>query len=112
MSFRTRILTPVGTAFDADTDGLVVLGTDGQFGILTGHEPTLAALAAGVLAIRQAESSLYFALGDGAVEIAPGTVTICTEYATPTAETGDAAERIEAYLREMSTVVPAVPGTE
>lgn len=112
MSFRTRILTPAGTVFEGDTDGLVVLGTDGLFGILTGHEPTLAALAAGALTVRQAEGDRYFAVGDGAVEITPGAVTICTEYAVSAADTGDAAEKIEAYLRDRETVVPVMPGTE
>jgi len=112
MSFRTRILTPGGTAFDADADGLIVLGTDGLFGVLTGHEPTLAAVAAGVLVVRQAELTRYFALGDGAVEITPASVTICTEYAEPASETQDAEEKVEAYRRQMSTVVPAVAGTE
>ena len=112
MSYRTRILTPGGTVLDAETDGLIVLGTDGLFGVLTGHEPTLAAVAAGVLVVRQGELTRYFALGDGAAEITPGTVTICTEYAEPAADKQDAEEKLETYLKLMDTVVPAVAGTE
>lgn len=110
MSFRTRILTPGAAAFDAETDGLIAPGTDGFFGVLSGHEPTLATVAVGVLIVRQAGRSLYFALGDGAVEITPGTVTIYTEYAEPAEKEAEAEEKLEAYLKQMATAVPSAAG--
>ena len=112
MSFRTRILTPGATVFDAETEGLIAPGTEGFFGVLTGHEPTLATVAAGVLIVRQSSGSLFFALGDGVAEITPGAVTVYAEYAELAAKETEAEDKLEAYLKQMATSVPSAAGVE
>ena len=55
-----KIITHENIIFDADVDEIYTKGIDGDFGVLTGHEPIMAALDIGVTKIVQKESTKLF----------------------------------------------------
>jgi F-type H+-transporting ATPase subunit epsilon len=108
MSFHTLVLTPEGRVWDADADAVVMSGTDGLFGVLSGHAPMVSALAPGVLEIRQGYDTSVFAIGDGIARIGRDSVTLMAEAAVRVSSREEAEERLEAYMRTIALPPPAV----
>ena len=52
-SIRLEIVTPRGRALTADVDEVTAPGVEGEFGILPGHLPILAALRTGIVNYRR-----------------------------------------------------------
>lgn len=54
MPLELTIVTPEGTRYQGAVDGVVVPGTEGDFGVLAGHERFLAPVRIGELEVRSA----------------------------------------------------------
>jgi len=52
---RLEVVTPEGLALNADVDEFTSPSVQGQFGVLPGHLPLLAALRTGVVSYRQGQ---------------------------------------------------------
>ncbi|HEY8121376.1 MAG TPA: ATP synthase F1 subunit epsilon [Myxococcota bacterium] len=76
MPFHLTVVTPEGEAFNRQVEGVVLPGSEGEFGVLTGHEPFLTALAAGPLQIAAADERLFAAVGRGFAEIHGDAVSV------------------------------------
>lgn len=63
--FPFQLLTPTGTLFQGEVEMVVARGAEGEFGVLAGHAPLIAALKAGPLKIQAAGATRHFALHDG-----------------------------------------------
>jgi F-type H+-transporting ATPase subunit epsilon len=107
MGFRLRILTPDGAPFDGVAESVALPGADGSFGVLEGHAPLLAALRAGVVSVRRAEDTLTFAVGDGAADVGPGTVTVLVEAARSVADASAAEAWINSRRDQLAEPVPS-----
>jgi F-type H+-transporting ATPase subunit epsilon len=53
MPISLRVVTPEGQAYQGEADAVVLPGTEGEFGVLPGHEPFLTALRIGPMTIRK-----------------------------------------------------------
>ncbi|MEA5414281.1 F0F1 ATP synthase subunit epsilon, partial [Synechococcus sp. BA-132 BA5] len=53
MTLTLRVLAPDQSVFDGTADEVILPGTTGQLGILTGHVSMLTALDSGVLRVRE-----------------------------------------------------------
>ena len=73
------VVTPKGSAVSAETDQVEAPSVHGEFGVLPGHRPLLAALRAGVVRYRTAGKSLAVAVGPGFAEVSPESVTVLTD---------------------------------
>ncbi len=73
------VVTPTGAAVTAETDQVEAPSVHGEFGVLPGHRPLLAALRAGVVRYRTAGKTLAVAVGPGFAEISPDSVTVLTD---------------------------------
>ena len=62
---KLEVVTPKGTAVEAEVDEVTAPGLAGEFGVLPGHTPFLTALRAGRLSWRGRG-------GDGALDVGPG----------------------------------------
>lgn len=62
---KLEVVTPKGTAVEADVDEVTAPGLAGEFGVLPGHTPFLTALKQGRLSWRGRG-------GEGALTIGPG----------------------------------------
>jgi F-type H+-transporting ATPase subunit epsilon len=81
-SIRLEIVTPRGRALSANVDEVTAPSTQGEFGVLPGHLPLLAALRTGIVAYRQGTETTRCAVGTGFAEAGPDKLVILTnEYA-------------------------------
>ncbi len=77
--FHLEIVTPEGVQLSADIDELTAPSVDGQFGVLPGHRPMLAALATGIISYIQAGVVTQVAVGAGYVEIHDDRAVVLTD---------------------------------
>ena len=71
-----EIVTPKGTALKADVDEVTAPSVEGEFGVLPGHLPLLAALKTGLVTYRQGSDSKKCAVGRGFAEAGPDKMVI------------------------------------
>jgi F-type H+-transporting ATPase subunit epsilon len=53
MPIALSVVTPEGQAFQGEVEAVVLPGSEGEFGVLPGHEPFLTALRIGPMTIRK-----------------------------------------------------------
>ncbi len=95
-----NLVTPTGVVAHADTDSLQAPGEQGEFELLPGHVPMLAALKPGVLTIGTKQRARY-AVSSGYLRIDPqGSVEILVEQAMPTDQIDAEAARNELKVAE------------
>jgi F-type H+-transporting ATPase subunit epsilon len=83
-SIRLEIVTPRGRALVADVDEVTAPSVEGEFGILPGHLPLLAALRVGIVTYRRGGETKRCAVGSGFAEAGPDKLSILTtEFAEP-----------------------------
>ena len=77
---KLEVATPVGRALDTETESVQVPGAAGEFGVLAGHLPILAALKPGILKYRQDGTEQKAAVGGGFAEADAAGVRLITEF--------------------------------
>jgi F-type H+-transporting ATPase subunit epsilon len=68
---RLSVTTPRGAIVETDIDEITAPGAVGEFGVLPGHVPMMAALKPGVLTYRAADHTTTLAVGEGFLQVAP-----------------------------------------
>ena len=74
-----EIVTPEGVQLDETIDELTAPSVDGEFGVLPGHRPLLAALQTGLISFRVGNKTTQVAVGPGFVEIHEDKATVLTD---------------------------------
>jgi F-type H+-transporting ATPase subunit epsilon len=74
-----EIVTPKGTALKVSVDEVTAPSVKGEFGVLPGHLPLLAALQTGLVTYRNGNESKKCAVGTGFAEAGPDKLTILTD---------------------------------
>ncbi len=96
--FNVDVVSPEGTLWSGDAKFLVARTTEGEIGILAGHEPLMAALSAGAVLIEHDEDQrTTIAVHGGFMQVVENRVTLLTDRARITA--GDRSEAIEEARR-------------
>lgn len=80
-SFAVEILTPARRVFAGAAQSVVLPGSEGSFGVLAGHVPLLAKLAAGRIMVCQDGRKHYFNCGPGVADVAPKRVAVLVDSA-------------------------------
>jgi F-type H+-transporting ATPase subunit epsilon len=102
-----EIVTPEKMAFSGIVEDVTIPGTEGEFGVLRGHEALLSSVDVGELNFGREGKKTYYAVNTGYAEVTVNKVTILIE----TAERSDnidkeralkAKERAEANLAQMA----------
>jgi F-type H+-transporting ATPase subunit epsilon len=75
-----EVVTRTGVALRADVDEVQAPSVQGEFGVLPGHLPLLAAIKSGVLSYRSKEGTRRAVIGPGFAEAGPDKVLILTEH--------------------------------
>ena len=75
-----EVATPLGLALRTDADTVQAPSVHGEFGVLPGHLPLLAALKPGVLRYRTAGKTYVAAVSAGFVEAEPDKVLLLTDH--------------------------------
>jgi F-type H+-transporting ATPase subunit epsilon len=77
--FHLEIVTPEGVQLSEDIDELTAPSVDGQFGVLPGHRPMLAALTTGIITYIKGGVATQVAVGAGYVEIHGDRAVVLTD---------------------------------
>jgi F-type H+-transporting ATPase subunit epsilon len=101
MSFRVDIVTPELVIWSGDASFLVAKTVEGEIGILTGHEPTLAALATGAVVVEAEDEKVTVGIHGGFLQVLDDQVTLLTDRAELTEDRREAAKAAH-RLREES----------
>jgi F-type H+-transporting ATPase subunit epsilon len=79
MALDLTIVTPSGPAYRGDVDAVVLPGSEGDFGVLPGHERFLSALRIGEVQIETGGRKLYAAAADGFADVSGDQVTVLVD---------------------------------
>lgn len=74
-----EIVTPEGSQLRERVGELTAPSVDGEFGVLPGHRPLLAALKTGIVAFQQGPQQVRVAVGPGFVEVAQDRALLLTD---------------------------------
>lgn len=75
-----EIVTPSGVALSDTVDDLTAPSVDGEFGVLPGHRPLLAALKTGIMSYHKGGEEVRLAVGPGFVEVAGDRAVLLTDH--------------------------------
>ncbi|MCC7519474.1 MAG: ATP synthase F1 subunit epsilon [Verrucomicrobiae bacterium] len=81
MSLLLEIVTPEAKAFSGEVESVVLPGTEGEFGVLPGHEYLMTEILPGELEIASEGRKSWLAVGGGFVEARADRVTVLTDMA-------------------------------
>ena len=79
MALELTIVTPSGPAYHGEVDQVVLPGSEGDFGVLPGHERFLTALRTGEVQIKSGGQTLYAASGGGFADVAAEHVNVLVD---------------------------------
>src|SRR3954451_13408287 len=108
-SINLQIVTPDRLLVNEQVDEVEIPGSEGYFGVLPGHTPMLASLAAGELWYRKGQERTYLAIVFGFAEVLPDRVTILARLAER-AEDIDVERAEAARRRAEERLGPPKPG--
>jgi F-type H+-transporting ATPase subunit epsilon len=79
MALELTIVTPSGPAYRGDVESVVLPGSEGDFGVLSGHERFLTALRTGEVQIRASGQTIYAASGGGFADVSAEQVNVLVD---------------------------------
>jgi len=96
-----EVVTPEKMVFSGKVDEVTIPGTEGEFGVLRGHEPFLTSVDIGELYFLAGGKKTHYAVNTGYAEITGTKITVLIE----TAERADAIDKDRAIrAKEKATV--------
>ena len=108
-TLRLEIVTPQGPALRDDVDELTAPSVAGEFGVLPGHLPILAALKTGILTWRKKGEEGSCAVGAGFIEVHDDRVNVLTDRYRAKADVDPV--RVRADLKDIDEKIDRFPGT-
>jgi F-type H+-transporting ATPase subunit epsilon len=99
-TLKLEVATPDGLALTTDAEMVTAPSVEGEFGVLPGHLPLLAATRAGLLKYRIGGKDSVAAIGPGFVEALPDRVLLLTDAFLPPASINRAAAEQELAAAE------------
>jgi F-type H+-transporting ATPase subunit epsilon len=81
VSFRVDIVAPEAVVWSGEADFVVARTTEGEIGIMTGHEPLMAALATGVAVVESGQEKVTIGTHGGFLQVLNNQVTLLTDRA-------------------------------
>ena len=104
-TFHFDLVSPEKIAFSGEVDQVDVPGAEGDFGVLAGHAPVVAAIRPGILTIRTGGSPQKVIVLGGIAEVSDKGLTVLADVATSLEELdharfADTISEMEAKLKE------------
>jgi len=96
-TFKANLVSPEKLLFSDEVDQVDLPGLEGDFGVLAGHTPIVAALRPGIVVIRTADTRQRFVVLGGLAEFSREELTILADTASTVEEfdLADLTARIE-----------------
>jgi F-type H+-transporting ATPase subunit epsilon len=79
MPLELTIVTPSGPAYRGEVDSVVLPGSEGDFGVLPGHERFLSALRTGEVQIEVGGRKTFAAASEGFADVSGSQVTVLVD---------------------------------
>jgi F-type H+-transporting ATPase subunit epsilon len=83
-TFHFDLVSPEKLAFSGEVDQVDVPGVEGDFGVLAGHAPVIAAIRPGILTVHTGGSHEKIIVLGGIAEVSDKGLTVLAEVATST----------------------------
>jgi F-type H+-transporting ATPase subunit epsilon len=104
-TFHFDLVSPEKLAFSGEVDQVDVPGIEGDFGVLAGHAPVVAAIRPGILTVISGGTQQKIIVLGGLAEVSDKGLTVLADVATSLeeldrAEFGDKISQMEARLTE------------
>jgi F-type H+-transporting ATPase subunit epsilon len=109
-TFHFDLVSPEKLAFSGEVDQVDVPGAEGDFGVLAGHAPIVAAIRPGILTITTGGTHQKIIVLGGLAEMSEKGLTVLADVATSTAEL-DRAQFAET-ITEMEAKLAEKEGSE
>ena len=109
-TFHFDLVSPEKLAFSGEDDQVDVPGVEGDFGVLAGHAPIVAAVRPGILTITTGGTHQKIIVLGGLAEMSEKGLTVLADVATSTADL-DRAQFAET-ISEMETKLAEKEGSE
>jgi F-type H+-transporting ATPase subunit epsilon len=98
-TFHFDLVSPEKLAFSGEVDQVDIPGAEGDFGVLAGHAPVVAAMRPGILVVRTGTSQQKIIVLGGLAEVSDNRLTVLADVATSIEELDRA--RFSATISEM-----------
>jgi len=109
-TFHFDLVSPEKLAFSGEVDQVDVPGVEGDFGVLAGHAPVVAAIRPGILTITTGGKHEKIIVLGGLAEVSEKGLTVLADVATSLAELDRA--RFAATISEMEEGLKEHEGSE
>lgn len=109
-TFHFDLVSPEKLAFSGEVDQVDIPGVEGDFGVLAGHAPVLAAIRPGILTVTTSGKHEKIIVLGGLAEISDKGLTVLADVATSLAELDRA--RFAETIAEMEEGLKEHEGTE
>jgi F-type H+-transporting ATPase subunit epsilon len=109
-TFHFDLVSPEKLAFSGEVDQVDVPGAEGDFGVLAGHAPVVAAIRPGILTITAGGSKQKIIVLGGLAEVSEKGLTVLADVATSIDELDRA--RFAATINEMQEKLSEKDGSE
>jgi F-type H+-transporting ATPase subunit epsilon len=76
------LVAPERELFAGEVDQVDAPGSEGDFGVLYGHEPFMTTLRAGEVIVRTGDARRVFTIEGGFADVTPDSFTLLAEHAT------------------------------
>jgi len=106
-AFHFEITSPEKLVFSGEVDQVDLPGYEGDFGVLAGHRPTIAALRPGIVTVWTGRSVERFVVMGGLAEVTPAQLTVLADICEPL-DTFDLAN-LNAQIDEMEHCLKDMP---
>jgi F-type H+-transporting ATPase subunit epsilon len=98
--FRVDVVSPEAVVWSGEAELVTARTTEGDIGIMAGHEPTMAALATGSAEIHTGSDTITVAVHGGFLQIYRNQVTLLSDRAQVVEGDAEAARAQAQVLRE------------
>lgn len=109
-TFHFDLVSPEKLAFSGEVDQVDIPGAEGDFGVLAGHAPVVAAIRPGILTVTTGGSKQKIIVLGGLAEVSEKGLTVLADVATSIEEVDRA--RFAATIGEMETKLAEKEGFE
>ena len=104
-TFHFDLVSPEKLAFSGEVDQVDIPGAEGDFGVLAGHAPVVAAMRPGILMVHSGGTQQKIIVLGGLAEVSDNTLTVLADVATAIEEVdrrafGEQIAQMEAKLAE------------
>ena len=109
-TFHFDLVSPEKLAFSGEVDQVDIPGAEGDFGVLAGHAPVVAAMRPGILVVRTGTSQQKIIVLGGLAEVSDDKLTVLADVATSIEELDRA--RFAATISDMEEGLKEKHGSE